>query len=166
MKVGDIVRLKHGQMPMRIHKVQQGRIWAMYLHTVCYPAQGRPQGDFVPYETPKEKAPIMTNPIFQTLAEPTRYGTQIATDSQGRIVLEMKGTPSTVEAFEPSAIKEVKPYTINTNSAAFTTTEGRVKIGDLLVIGDKIQRVTKLDTEANNAPMLPEKLHRLVTVEV
>jgi len=89
------------------------------------------------------------------------YGTQIATNSEGKIVLEMKGT-SEVKAYEKSELEEVMPYTVGVKfidggqNYHFETDKGNVSEGDLIVRLDdghygKVAEVVSLDTKSKAA---------------
>jgi len=130
--------------------------------------------DFVPWDgdplTPSqlancthhqpEQEDIMSK-LYQTTTEPVRFGTFLATNSEGLIVLEMKGEGGKVEAFEKDKLEEVKPYTVrcahiterngsgNSTLRNYETVKGLVAKGDFILRenGD-ILRVTALDTKA------------------
>lgn len=78
--------------------------------------------------------------LYQTLEETPRFGTYLATNSLGQIVLEMKGAQANVivEAFDKDKVEEVKPYTIlvrfrDGTERNYTTTKDKVKEGEAII---------------------------------
>lgn len=49
--------------------------------------------------------------LYQIIGAENRFGTFLATNSEGKIVLEMKGEGGAVASFTKDEIEEVKPYT-------------------------------------------------------
>jgi len=97
------------------------------------PYQGDPQ--YHDYEN--KKAYKMAAKLFQTLEETPRFGTYLARNSTGQIVLEMKpgGLP---EAFDADKVVEVKPYTVRIrfrdgNYRHYSTTPNSVNVGDAIL---------------------------------
>lgn len=86
-----------------------------------------------------EKESIMSQQnhtkLYQTLEDEPRFGTYMATNSKGQIILEMKGSDGNPEAFDPKDIEEVLPWTfrVSTGGLAFRAPKDAVKIGDILV---------------------------------
>lgn len=119
---------------------------------------GDPDQVAYPRTSKYEKA-TSVNKLYQTLEENPRFGTYLATNSTGQIVLELKGT-NQVEAFDKDKIEEVKPYTIaclnhEGRQLNFTTTKDRVKEGDLVIGEFGLVRVAKINTGfEGNAPEL------------
>jgi hypothetical protein len=67
--------------------------------------------DFEFYQAEKEEP--MTKPtLYQTKETPVRYGTFLIKNSQGQMVLEMKGVGGHCEAFAEEDIEVVTPFTI------------------------------------------------------
>lgn len=100
--------------------------------------------------------------LYETKEETPRFGTYLATNSAGKIVLEMKGT-GIVETFEKAEIEEVKPYTVRVrynacggsrdNGYEFFAKKGEVEKGDLLFLADyqEFGIVVAVDTKSNRA---------------
>lgn len=70
----------------------------------------------------KENEPM--NKLYQIIGE-DRFGTFLANNSEGKIVLEMKGEGGKVEAFDKDKVEEVKPYTYKCRAIA-TTSQRRI----------------------------------------
>lgn len=179
-KRDDIVVLRTGYAPQIVLDVRRAANgWGTYeLRTAYYrwfngseelQYKWRRQEDFVPYQGnpdeqeypnhPKYQKETPVNKLYQTLEETPRFGTYLATNSTGQIVLELKGT-NQVEAFDKDKIEEVKPYTIaclnhEGRQLNFTTTKDRVKEGDLVIGEFGLVRVAKINTGfEGNAPEL------------
>lgn len=100
--------------------------------------------------------------LYETKEETPRFGTYLATNSAGKIVLEMKGT-GVVETFERKEIEEVKPYTVRvryngcggskTNGYEFFSKKGDVEKGDVVFLTDyqEFAVVVEVDTKSNRA---------------
>lgn len=162
---GDIVHLKTGTAPIRVKAVyQEGRKWVLdgeYVHSdntvMC-----RSQTNFVFHddqpENEEEELP-MTTTLYQTTEEKPRFGTMLATNSAGKVVLEMKGTGD-VEAFDPEQIEEVLPYTVsvkpvdegrNAKTSHYATTKDAVVKGDLLITSEGFfVEVVEVNTKRRN----------------
>lgn len=93
------------------------------------------------------------------------YGKYLAVDGQDRIVLEMKS--GEIKAFKRDEIEEVAPYTVELATAGgsalvYRSKEGAVKVGDLLIIGDKgmtFARVKAVNTKSKGEhPVLAGQL--------
>ncbi len=96
--------------------------------------------------------------LYQTKTAPERFGTFLAKNSRGEIVLEIKGTGEVV-AFKPDEIEVVTPYTVNLqpldkalSSVHVLATIGEVELQDVLLELDTgiVFRVTALDTKAKS----------------
>lgn len=101
------------------------------------------------------------NKLYETKEETPRFGTYLAINSAGRLVLEMKGTGN-VETFDKKDVEEVKPYTVrvrygtqNNGSKGyeFFAKKGEVSVGDLLYLTDykEFAVVDAVDTKSNRA---------------
>ena len=98
--------------------------------------------------------------LYQTKEETPRFGTLLATNSAGLLVLEMKGSGE-VLAFETSAIEEVKPYTVciqfldgSGRDYQYLSRKGDVEVGDLILLSSgspTIARVRKINTASDKA---------------
>lgn len=186
---GDIVRLKTGKSPQRVvrtrwdqyRKIQQ--VIAYYLSSEseirryqqisgsqeiphAFLRHPRDQHDFVLWEPetedqPKEK--MMTD-LYQVRMqddnETPRFGTKLTENSQGQYVLEMKGEGGKVEAFNPTDLELVVPYTVqlvcvppNDSGMHIQCEAGKLEKGDLLILesNGKMFRVAAVDTK-NRCP--------------
>ncbi|WP_157385590.1 hypothetical protein [Mesorhizobium sp. STM 4661] len=112
--------------------------------------QPRRNSDFVRIET---KETITMSKLYQTITEPNRFGSFLAHNSAGQIVLEMKGTSGGVEAFNPDAVEEVRPYTVAAVSGGsprhFITKKGSVDKGDVVLTPTgMLLHIIRLDTKS------------------
>jgi hypothetical protein len=121
----------------------------------------------------KEKWPDEGQPDMSILYETKdgKFGTKIAVNSQGRFVLEMKGTGE-VAVFDEKDLEEVVPYTVRLYdlfeeqpSHVQIAQEAGVVVGDLLMSGRKFYRVEEVNTKNRSARKL-SGLRRLVTEEL
>lgn len=88
------------------------------------------------------------------------YGTKLTEASNGKWVMELKGTGAVIPV-DSSMCKKVVPYTVsvkfvtgstNSKSYSYKAKEGQFSVGDILVLDDgSIARVAKLNTEAEFA---------------
>ena len=116
---------------------------------------------------------IMTTQLYQTNEETARFGTFLTKDSQGRIVLEMKGSAG-VEAFDPKTVEEVMPYTVamtqttdhNSSRVHVEMPKGQVSKGDILLSAQdgNLYTVVQTDTKSKRAMDVTKfKFRKLVT---
>ena len=160
-QVGDIVRLRRGQKRMEVAEVSRnGRyIRASYrigsVETDLYMKPMRPAADYVHFE---EKEPEVAQKLYATLEENPRYGTFLTHNSEGQLVLEMKGEGGKVEAFAKGSVEEVVPYTFEVrgvmnggSKSTYTCKEGEVKVGDVLISdAGNLYVVARIDTKCTN----------------
>lgn len=196
--VGEIVRLKNGYAPQRILEISYKScvikangvftgccIKAQYLSTINTSpstyretAYWRPYTDFQKMDEPdyqqhKEEVEEMSQSLFQTKGENPRFGTQIAVNSKGELVLEMKETGK-VEVFSPEDVEEVVPHTVRVrfiylngqkNEADVFVPDGLLKKGDLLIDVSASQvvfvSVLETNTKKKNAANLSGKLKKI-----
>jgi NADPH-dependent curcumin reductase CurA len=86
------------------------------------------------------------------------YGTFLTTDSQGRFVLEMKGSEA-IKAFAEDSLEAVRPYTVaikftgpgGSTGYHYIATAGQVEKGDIVIIGGSLAEVVALDTKSEEA---------------
>lgn len=133
-KVGDLVRLKNGKAIMKVLEIGTGlrenTIRAQYLSRLDdkdyyhHQPKWRVVTDYVHIDTTAKESEPMSK-LYETVGEPTMFGTKIATNSQGQYVLEMKGKNGEVKAYDPSDLKEVLPYTVTLEMLANATGERR-----------------------------------------
>ena len=97
--------------------------------------------DFVYFHNqPEKEEPIMTKPsLYQTVAEPVRYGTFLIKNSQGQMVLEMKGEGGTVESFAEKDIEVVTPHTVELTRIGITHEEKRGATNSCHIVAKKGQ---------------------------
>lgn len=173
-KVGDIVRLKTGHSPERIVKIvtkmrSTGRfvgLHCVYLsdelaylrnHDLMYVRHLCDSKDFVHYVKPEKEKEM--NDLYQTKAEPKEYGTLLAKNSAGRLVLEIRGT-TIVKDFAPDEVEIVRPYTVELynfstgNSMHYISVPGVLARGDLVVASNQLHRVTGIDTKSKSSSVL------------
>lgn len=110
--------------------------------------------------TKERNKPMAKTTILYKVIDKNIYGTQIATDSEGRIVLEIRGGDQPVAAYFQTELEEVVPYTICVQfpdrTVNFRTAKGEFLVGDVIlvtnVIGDMAMgRVTKVNTKDRDA---------------
>jgi uncharacterized protein YodC (DUF2158 family) len=160
-QVDDIVRLKSSSGKQKVTKVSaSGDYISTKYCKSSYRNKCRRASDFKHYE--KEEIMTTITKIFKILGT-EKYGTYLTGDSQGRIVLEIRGSDE-VRAFPKSEIEEVVPYTIQVSSSKhYSTKVDAVKVSDWLMIKGSWQEVTEINTKCLNADSLPEGTRRLVT---
>jgi hypothetical protein len=164
-KVGDKVMLTNGTTEMTVHAVAGPNIRAVY-------SNGREQRwrSHTDYRLVKSKQTNIKNSgetkmnnskLYQTKETTPRFGTYLATNSQNKIVLEMKGS-GVPELFDYSEIEVVTPYTFHVQfngigkEYAYLGHEGEVAPGDLLLKTDgtngiSIAKVTRVNTKSEHA---------------
>lgn len=104
------------------------------------------------------------NQLYVTKGKEKRYGTYLTQNSEGQLVLEMRGEGGKCEAFDESKVEKVLPYTVKVArvddldaTGHYQTKKGAVKKGDIILVeGDYadsmyICRVVELDTKRENA---------------
>lgn len=161
-KLGDIVQYKRGTKHYRVIYVSK------YGHKRSYDILAEdgynchndiPEHKLKLVETQTEETQ-MSEELYQ-IKETEKYGKKIAVNSQGKIVLEIKGTGEVV-AVDKTEIEEVFPYTFevkffgNSNVYAFLGKEGQVEKGDILIYTsgpyeDNICQVVATDTKSRKA---------------
>jgi hypothetical protein len=108
------------------------------------------------------------NTLYKVI-ETEEYGTFLTKDSQGKLVLELKGS-NKVASFSSDELEEVIPYTIDIRFKTdggiytFTSEKGTLELDDLVVYegpyGRDIAQVTGVDTKnkKSNKPFKGWKL--------
>ena len=185
-KVGDLVRLKTGKSTQKVIEVGAsiGRteyIRTQYLSRLydkdyhdSYP-KWRNESDYILIsENRKEPEPMAK--LYETVGEPTMFGTKIATNSQGQYVLEMKGGNGEVKAYEPSDLREVLPYTVSLEPIGVNhggninvmAKPGQVEKDDLMfeLNSGAIWRVVQLDSQCRSPKENKSKWLKLPTEAV
>ena len=109
-------------------------------------------------ETDNQKTENTMPKLYQTTEQNPRFGVMLATNSVGKLVLEMKGT-GIIEAFEKSEVEEVKPYTVrikfqdSQTEYEYLSRKGDVEKGDMILVDGSghIAKVTAVDTKSDRA---------------
>lgn len=186
-KTGDKVRLRNGTSPIMVvevdyfecaspstcppslHKAYYHRrprkgwyIRFQYFSSLQYEEsrKWREADDFVFYDPQQETT---TMALYQTKEEKPRFGTFLAKNSKGQMVLEMKGRDGDTEAFDPKDIEEVLPFTVqitkfvggnetNPQTRDYEMEQGSVELEDVLMhlSTGTLWKVTALDTKKRN----------------
>jgi hypothetical protein len=173
-KVGDKVRLKKGHALMTIVKTQGHAVQADYVSRTNAGYRGnlkwRSEADFVLYKEPTKETLVetlkgnteMKNKLYQTKEAAPRFGILLAVNSQGKLVLEMKGT-NEVLAFDKDEVEVVTPFTFavkfpsNNTEYHYLGKDGEVAVGDMLMLDSspvgkfEIARVTAVNTRSEVA---------------
>lgn len=164
-KTGDRVMLKTGTTELTVVRTAGLNVRAVY--DGGKEQRWRPASDYNLVKARETKSPtkgekeMNLGKLYQTKEANPRFGTYLATNSQNKIVLEMKGT-GVPELFDASDIEVVTPYTYNVqfNGAgkayAYLGHEGEVEVGDLLLKTDgthgiSIAKVVAVNTKSEHA---------------
>lgn len=119
-----------------------------------------------------EEDPIdLTGKLFET--DDGRFGTLLATNSAGKMVLEIKGSGEVI-AVDPGEATLVKPHTImvkrigvKPQTMHWQAKKDVVEVGDMLVNKEGTRYVVlEIDTEADTDRKAPEGLRRVPTEAV
>lgn len=203
----DIVRLHNGSAPQMILEVAyDGSVWfvkAQYLTSLIreeveggeplYDTVWRLAEDYIKLDPSERETDRYVQrylhflnqakeanmaKLYQTKEDTPRFGTFLATNSQNKIVLEMKGS-GTVEAFDPEQVEVVRPYTVKlsylsgipgskTKSVDFIAVKGSVQADDLVVDLNSglVAIVSAVDTKATRPGLQVLKACRIVTEKV
>jgi hypothetical protein len=172
-KEGDFVRLRNGKTKMIVVQTLSSSVYANYrppeldphshLHDQC-----RPYERFILWDDndplaqvnkhfPESTEPMSKPTLYQTKEDTPRYGTELAINSEGQRVLEMRGEKGVVEAFDKDQLTKVVPYTFSAKTykespTHFTCQKGQVKVGDVLLYqSGNIYTVTAIDTACGSA---------------
>lgn len=155
-----------GRIP---HNVEEGWfVYAVYRSSIHYARayEGVETGKWRWAEDFRlVKKEIQMPQLYQTKEGEPRYGTFLTKNSQGQFVLEMKGEGGKVEAFDPSTIEKVLPYTVELTqvmesehggkvgrSIHVLAQKGQVEKDDYLLelANGIVYRVTKLDSKVES----------------
>lgn len=168
-RVGDVVRLTSGKVPQEVVKVDsvRKRLVARYFSDKGYTDwSGRPYEKWRPFsnyvkiesEPEAEKEKTVSN-LYQT--KDGKFGTYLATNSAGLIVLEMKGSGA-AEAYDKKDLEIVRPYTVALKSAQgiqhYRAKKGSLAVGDIIINGFTIYVVTELDTKSETSARVKGRL--------
>ena len=164
-KTGDRVMLKTGTTELTVVRTAGLNVRAVY--DGGKEQRWRPASDYNLVKAREKKSPtkgekeMNLGKLYQTKEANPRFGTYLATNSQNKIVLEMKGT-GIPELFDASDIEVVTPYTYNVQfngtgkAYAYLGHEGEVEVGDLLLKTDgthgiSIAKVVAVNTKSEHA---------------
>lgn len=149
-------RLDTGEAPMRVTNIASG--WAAVEYLNSGVTNNIPINRLKEYNPPAPKETPVANQLFQ-IKDTEVYCHKLATDSAGRVVVEIKGTGE-VRAVEADQLVEVLPYSVRVRflggdvSYHYWAKPGTVKVGDLIMIrvgseskGGSYAEVTELDTK-------------------
>lgn len=166
---GDLVRLKTGKQPMEVSRCtwsaskKEWRVYADYLSTrLEYRGAVSPRSadQFTFHEldakrTAQKETEQMAK-LFQINEgeHKGKFGTYLATNSEGKLVLEIKGGDGAPVALSKADVEEVKPYTvainINGSLQTFQVPKGSLAVGDIVINSTlAIGRVSQLDTKSD-----------------
>ena len=146
-KVGDIISRYAGGAPIKVTGLNQklnvyyGKYVESGLNTNILMGQVVPYKDLTPDLLKEKDEDKMTNTLFQwTKEDKTFFGHHIATNNQGKYVMEIKGSGNVV-LVDLVDLQEVTPYTIGvvffgTNTAVYnyTAQPGLYKVGEVFVL--------------------------------
>lgn len=171
--VGDRVVLKTGKTPQTVTQVRmrggEQLVCAEYFSSMGGYEKNRyrPASDYKHFHPHEKEKPVAK--LYQiTKSDGTQlFGTYLATNSEGKYVLEIKGTGGQIEAFKFEELEEVKPYTVAVYSTKgethYQVQKGSVAIDEFLLFPDgTIARVKRLDTKKDGALPLT-RCHKLNT---
>ncbi len=154
-KEGDIVHLRTGHARQRVIKTRPHTIRTQYLSETYpgqYPRKFRAAADYILITQSEEDTMTNKPTLFKTKDD--QYGTLLTKDSQGRYVLELKGS-NKVDAFDPKDLEEVMPYTVEIHDNRggthhYEVTEGSLEIGDVILFDNlAMGQVQKLNTKCH-----------------
>ena len=190
--VGDLVRLYAGQAQMKVLNIRTresgNEIQAEYVSRIGrgYVARNkwRTENDYIHYNTntntnanTEKETTEMNGKLYQTNEATPRFGMLLTTNSQGDLVLEMKGAAGAVEVFKANEVTVVTPFTFGVKFGgigqeySYLGKEGEVQVGDLLVLDESprgeltVAKVTGVNTKSSNATK-PFKGVKLVTKRI
>lgn len=162
-EIGDIVRLRTGYSPQMVVDIPDPqRLTTRYLsdRTGQY-TRTRPFHRYIHMENPVK--------LYRVIDKPDTFGTLLARDSQGNLVLELKGSSGVITK-RPDEVEEVRPYTVlvhvlnNSSSSHLEVEKGSVELHDLLFMPEAATFgvVVKLDTKHSSAQTRSFKKVQLV----
>ena len=170
IEVDSIVIKRHGKLPIKVTSIYNSSLNGVYLHSGSS-VNGR-TSDFKLYEGKEEMASKNSKYIVTLADDSTFVGMYCGTNSSGLYIMEDNVTNKIVTV-EPSQVKEILPYTFgvyannSSQMAHFKCEEGRVKVGELLIMHSynnfTIVKVAQLNTQSKTAKTF--KGYKLVTEE-
>lgn len=159
-KVGDIVRLKAGTAPIKVTEATPYWVSGMYVKSKTK-VYLRNIKDFVLHEEATTQGKD-TMTLYQfTVSGDTKYGTYLATNSQGMYVMEEKGS-GVIYTVDKTVVEEVMPYTIDVvflgsgeTVYGYLAEVGKYNVGDVFLVktplGHSLVAVVKVDTKSKKA---------------
>lgn len=161
----DEVRMNHNQITKvsdPVNEFKRCPNWEKRLteaDKIALSIQRHATASPLPWQTKTQtsKEDNMTK-LYQTKEETPRFGTLLATNSAGKLVLEMKGSGE-VLTFEKKEVEEVKPYTVRIKfqdshtEYEYLSRKGDVEVGDMIILNGNghIAKVTAVDTKSDRA---------------
>jgi hypothetical protein len=165
-QVDDLVVKTYGKKPMVVTRVvpKHRPSYTQYYHCEYIHSKQKMQLSeykIKPYEGEiegNEKVGKMTQKLYQVKGQ-DKFGVALAQNSEGKIVLEMKGTGE-LQAYDPSEIEVVMPYTFsvrfnNGNEQHYRGKPDTLKVGELVLETSNksfsVGVVTGIDTKNERA---------------
>lgn len=163
IKKNDLVRLRNGHASIRVTKVTRWTFCGEYLKS-SYEIIDRPLADAVPLHQHHYEEPMTS--LYEL--PDGRYCTQIATDSQGRAVVEIRGTNEIIPV-DPQNLKEVLPFTIEVHffdggNHHFEVAPDIFQKGDVVLVGKNFGEVSAVDTKCRRPRQAGSTLRKLAFV--
>lgn len=166
-KVGKYYIKRWGKSPILVERVESYDVYGKYVgsnHNVTMDrwAQLCEVKDQAQFQYMENGVREMTATLYQVVGK-EEYGTQLAVNSEGKIVLEMKKSGQyangDLATFDKSELKEVLPYTVavrfkdGSQDYHYLATEGSVEKGDILLIdgSNSFATVKAINTESKLA---------------
>ncbi len=121
------------------------------------------------YPDPNSMEENMAQKLYELIearADKPNFGTLLSKNSEGKLVLEMKGGGGAVEVFDAKQVREVMPYTVQISGRHYEVAKGLVEKGDLVIRsdGDRVEMVAGIDTKKrDHSGALPEGYRKLLT---
>jgi hypothetical protein len=156
-RIGDRVRLLTGRSPQQIMKIREQQEQALLkyessMHWANGRCKWRHFSEFTHYDPQPEEVIMSDNTPTLYETKDGHFGTLLARNSRGEMVLEIKPSGET-KTFKPEDLTEVTPYTIaikfdgSNSTIHFEVPEGSLVRGDLVIHGMNFGRVTDSDTK-------------------
>ena len=178
-KVGDIVKLKTGTAPIKVTGVSNSHLLKYNIsgryvntsHTILL----RSEEEFEFYNNEEENN---MSTLYQfTVDSDTKYGTYLATNSQGLSVMEEKGT-GVIYTVAKTSVEEVLPYTIdvvflltgNKTEYSYLAPAGKYQVGEVFLLESKYGHglcvITNVDTKSKAATTDFNPITKVLTEKV
>ena len=173
IQVGDTVTKLYGKKPALVENIWGSRATCRYLHGSCQSFSCYLSDLKIHEEEIEMTTQTKTLYSFKKENGELGYGTYLATNSAGQLIVEEKGT-GVVKTFEKGELEEVLPYTfavkINGKEIHYIGESGSVSKGDIVLIiegtsSHVIGVVSAVDTK-NKAARSKFKGVKLVTEKI